>query len=310
LRPKSSTIKGVEKQALSIEGPLLYSCAVQVINLPYVFGLEGPQMAKKVTEYKISTGAERDHFIETVAGDLDFIKTTWSDQPTKALARVYASLLRRLLVERMYEAAWSFMKFADVPKITACDLDESIRKIDPKFIHYAYAGGAPTRPAHFTNFALIVIPSSNLTPEEQLEKAEQIDRQQFHKVKRDFQIGEFYTSSSVVTGDARTSREGIIRYVSNKIGGVHWDNKRREWHDPVGSRHRVLDEGHVRVAPLDVPLYEVVSIAHALVSSSDTEKFLDECQKEMSPGLANWDEVSFREGRVVELKTMKFNSRE
>ncbi|WP_170436609.1 hypothetical protein [Ruegeria arenilitoris] len=266
-------------------------------------------MGNRTIEYKLENDEQLNGFISNVLEDLEFIESTWTEQPTRTIARVYASILRRLIVDRMYEATWTFLGMPEEPSISAVDLDASIASVDSKFIHYAYAGGAPTKPASHCSYALFVVPGAGLSEMQKKEKIKELTSQ-LSPSKRSFPISEFYASSSVMTGSVRVSREGIIRYVANKLGGVHWDNRRGKWIEPIGGRHRFLDEQHMYVGPLSAPLYEIVSISYALISSEATKQLMDAAKRRLPLETRAWDEISFREGRAGKYAQMNYGKKD
>jgi hypothetical protein len=106
----------------------------------------------------------------------------------------------------------------------------------------------------------------------------------------------FCNSPSVVSGSAGVSRLGVVRYVANKLGGVHWDNQRGTWADPVGARHRLLDEAHLIVGRLPGVLYEIVSIAEAVATSEDTLRFIEKVKEIAPEDEGDAKVIRFREG--------------
>ena len=72
---------------------------------------------------------------------------------------------------------------------------------------------------------------------------------------------------SFVLNGVRISHEDVIKYVANKLGGNHFDPRRKEDED----NYRLLDAVRERIHVLekDVVYYELLSIGQAVVNSSD-----------------------------------------
>jgi len=210
----------------------------------------------------------------------------------------------------MLQTAWVLAGFDREPKFSVVDLRQIVAELPPHYIHYAYAGGATTQGAHHNGHVLLVVPKA----EAEAEGVEAVTRriQQLIKpsVKRDFPLSEFCESPAVISGAASVSRLGVVRYVANKLGGVHWDNRRGEWSDPVGSRHRLLDEGHLVVGRLPAPLYEVISIAQAIALSGDMAEFIARVAQVAPEDERAENVLSFREGRTGKYADMTFNTQE
>jgi hypothetical protein len=125
---------------------------------------------------------------------------------------------------------------------------------------------------------------------------------------RPFPFPEFCASPAVLAGAASISRLELIRYVANKIGGVHWDPRRTDWTDPLGGRYRFLDEGHLIVGRLPAPLYEIVSIVQCVSESGDTIKLIERIGTTAPEEEGSASVIRFREGRTGRYNDMTFNS--
>lgn len=246
-------------------------------------------------------------FLRIVRDDLLFLQSLNYKRPSRTDVRLASAVLRRLLHEGMYPAAWKIAGFEGEPKISATDLQAMIKDVPDRYIHYAYAGGATTEGAHHKGYLLVVVPRDEAEREGYEEAAKRVNNLVKLGITREFSLAEFCQSPSVISGKGAVSRIGVIRYVANKMGGVHWDNSRGNWSDPVGGRHRLLDEDHVFVGRLPASLYETVSISQALSSSKDTERLVDRIEV-VAPEQAHASNVvRFREGRMGKYVDLTFN---
>lgn len=254
------------------------------------------------------TEQEAEEFLRLVRDDLDFLRQLDYRSPTRTTVRIASSILRRLLADGMYQNAWKLAGFDAEPRIRAIDLEAVVEKVDRRYIHYAYAGGANTEGAHHTGYALLVVPKSEAEVEGHEDAAKRLSSLLKPGVEREFLLTEFCTSAAVISGSAGVSRLGIVRYVANKLGGVHWDNRRGAWSDPVGSRHRLLDEGHLVVGRLPAALYELLSISQCLATSEDTSRFIEKVVEIAPESEEALNVIKFREGRSGKYTDLTFNN--
>lgn len=256
-----------------------------------------PKEASHVREYRL-TEEQAQEFARIVRDDLVFLRSLNYCRPSRTDVRIASSILRRLLHEEMFFVAWQIAGLEGEPSISAVDLQTMVADLPPRYIHYAYAGGAKTEGAHHQGYVLLVVPAE----EAKTEGHEQVSKRVAKLIKqptvRGFLLAEFLHSPSVISGEARVSRLQVVRYVANKLGGVHWDNKRGEWTDPIGSRQRLLDENHMIVGRLTGPLYEVLSIAQAISTSSDTTRLIERVGEIAPEEEQSTNVLRFREGRI------------
>ena len=254
------------------------------------------------------TPAQLHEFLRVVYDDLAFLKRQERREPSRTDVRVAAVILRRLLHEGILASAWQKLTLKGEPHFEAIDLAAVLEEVPPRYVNYAYAGGADTAGAQHLGMALLVVPREEAQSEGYEEVAQRVGRLLHPGRKRTFSLKEFCDSPAVISGGVTVSRLGVVRYVANKLGGVHWDAKREVWSDPVGSRHRFLDDAHLMVGPLPGPLYEVVSIAHAVADSKDTARLLEEIDRSAPETERSRQILSFREGRIGKYADMRFAS--
>ena len=243
-----------------------------------------------------------------VRDDLVFLRSLNYSRPSRTEIRVASSILRRLLHEGMYFGAWRIAELEEEPRISAVDLQGVVSGIELRYIHYAYAGGAKTEGAHHKGYVLLVIPRAEAEAEGQDVVLRRVQQRIKPGVTRTFLLQEFCVSPAVISGGASVSRVDVVRYVANKLGGVHWDNQRGGWTDPVGSRHRLLDEQHLVVGRLPAALYEVISIAQCIAASEDTSRYIDRVEQIAPEEERAVNVLSFREGRIGKYADLTFNA--
>jgi hypothetical protein len=271
----------------------------------------GKQSRRKKTSPPVRhelTETEAHDFLRTVKDDLALLQKLDFARPLRSEIRVASAILRRLLHELMFLNAWSLAKLPDEPRFSAVDLDSALNSVDRKYIHYAYAGGATTEGAQHSGYILLVVPKAEVESEGQEAVLKRVTASIRPIGKRDFTLTEFCESTCVASGSAGISRVGMVRYVANKLGGVHWDNQRGAWTDPIGSRHRLLDEAHLIVGRLPAPLYEVLSIAQVVAESADTLRLIQAIDSIAPEEEGAMNVLKFREGRIGKYADMTFNA--
>lgn len=262
---------------------------------------------RKEVRIELTQGEVHD-FLRTVKDDLLLLRRLDFKRPLRSEVRVASSILRRLLYELMLLNAWRLCSLPDEPRFNAVDLDSMLASVDAKYIHYGYAGGATTDGAQHKGHVLLEIPKAEIDAEGQDAVIQRIAAKMGTPDMRAFTLSEFCASSCVASGAARVPRVAMVRYVANKLGGVHWDKRRSEWTDPVGSRQRLLDEAHLIVGRLPAPLYETLSIAQAVAESGDTMRLIEAIDTLAPEEEGAINVLKFREGRGGKYADMTFNA--
>jgi hypothetical protein len=150
-----------------------------------------PQQRKELTH------DETQDFLRIVRDDLALLQALNFSKPSRAEVRVASSILRRLLHEGMYSNGWRIAGFADQPSFVAVDLLAAIDGIDPKYIHYAYAGGAKTMGAQHSGHGLFVVPKEEAEVEGTDTVIGRLNANFRPGLRRTFTLAEFCASPSV-----------------------------------------------------------------------------------------------------------------
>ncbi len=221
--------------------------------------------------------------------------------------RIASSILRRLLYDGVLMATWNALGFSGQPSLEAVDLIAVLGKVPRRYVHYAYAGGAKLPGANHCGYVLFVIPKAE---HEARGGPEVFVRELQGKLApgstKVFPLDQFCVSPCAISGDNSVSRLELVRYVANKLGGVHLDAGRASWSDPLGAQQRFLDETHIRVGRFPAPYYEIISIAQNVARSDDTARIIDTAEREFPEEAAPDNILSFREGRGGSYANMTF----
>lgn len=232
------------------------------------------------------TQAELERLI-VVAGDLEFLRSLAADDlPSRTHTRLAAGVMRRLLIDGQLSTV--VRKMSGVPltslTVSATDIDQSIDAWgNPKWIRFAWAGGAVSTQVDHYGFVFAVVPEEDrpagMSPDQFVEQL----GLPVSAERREMTVPEWLASTSVaiqstVDGLLRASRRELLKYVANRKGGVHIDmrpssarpNPRRI--DKLGD---FLDLGLMRVGQLSGPEFEIASMAHALATTPWAGKLID-----------------------------------
>ena len=173
-----------------------------------------------------------------VGSDLELLRTLTDQRlPSHAEVRAAAAILRRLLIDGPGELARVWRSIAgeahrDLPlTVTAVDLDEQLNSVpDPTWVFAAYAGGADTGKiaANHGGQALCSVPTGH---HDGTGEAPSWAQQEFQL--KTMTISHWLRSTSIAittkeVGLVRISRAGVVRYVANRKGGVHFTPGRRK----------------------------------------------------------------------------------
>ena len=90
---------------------------------------------------------------------------------------------------------------------------------------------------------------------------------------RQVRLSDWLSETCIRVAGLAASRRDVIKFVANKLGGVHVDPKR----DPVKfPAYGALDQAResIRVADLDAVYHEIASIGQQLVATQDVSELL------------------------------------
>lgn len=262
-------------------------------RLTIPFELEGPQVERLVV----------------VGGDLEYLRGLPSERlPTHTEVRLIASVLRRLFVDHGSGEIGKLMQAVPLkpkPRLTVecVYLDQALSQWNPRWVWYAWSGGATFAGAHHKGFILASIPKDEHepygSPEELLRQNPLPCSGELRRLSVDDWLAS--TSMAVRTDEqrlVRVSRASVIKYIANRKGGVHLDPSRNLTTPKVAARRQeqrfyLLDHGLLRVGHLSGPEFEVVSMAQD-VAQSDWAQELIRLGKEVAPDDFEGDPTELR----------------
>lgn len=245
-----------------------------------------------------------------VSDDLEYLTEKWVPAFDEGALRRDSPLLRRLLVEGQYPKSWTALGLPDEPYVSAADLDAALGNVNRDYLQYAIApaadevgllmeaalregtqvkvhymviedippGAVVALPAEYPRrfgAALVAIPPDVVAREGGEEVVRQLHAQFGVRKVRALPLSEYLQSPAALVGGVAVSRGDLIRYVTNKLGGAHFDSDRSR---PGDSRLALLDHRLAVVEPehgvgINNVYAEALSIAQAVAGSTDAARF-------------------------------------
>ena len=157
--------------------------------------------------------------LQSVAEDLVHLRS-WHDATPTADVRRGSAILRRLIVEDIYGAAWRAIGAQKQPKLVAVDLMIAIGNAPLSKVGAAFAGGALYRGA---KIGPIVMTVGNTDPG----FGGPSIREAGFTSEREFTLSEFVRSHSGYINGVFFTRGDVVKYIANVRGGVHVGGSRR-----------------------------------------------------------------------------------
>lgn len=208
--------------------------------------------------------------IKTATEDLVYLREEWDEEVDDSSLRRSSVILRRLLVEGEMGRAWRDLGLAKQPIVTAPSLEVWLRGVPGEQVSWAHAGGARYRGMEVSG-AL-----------ERRGAASAADLQRRHDaiggdVERQFSLSRFVESPCVVVRGQFISRREVIKYVANKLGGVHPVDSKRNVERAADRQYQLLDSVRSSglIAGKNAVYFELLAIGQCLTRSPDIESFLD-----------------------------------
>lgn len=237
--------------------------------------------------------------VQLVRDEFNYLQGKVRTDVGRTEVRIISGILRKLLYDGLLYATWKAMRRDGDPKVEFVDLQAVLKDTPREYIHYAYAGGAHLPGANHAGWVLYVFPKDVHEAKGSPETLGQELSEKLHPGAKTLRsLHGFMASHCVASGTFGVSRIDLIRYVSNKLGGVHLDKGRASWEDPLGSAYRLLDEEHMIVGKRLGAHYEIMSIAENLCESTDLKSLADQIDDEFPAAELDENVIRIREGRI------------
>jgi hypothetical protein len=242
-----------------------------------------------------------------VAEELVYLRDEWRPKADAATVRRISPLLRSLLVDGQYARAWHAIGLPGEPYISASDLGAALGRIERTLIQIAFAPASETVTHIFKGMGKIELkvvediavgehinvqpgypdslgPVVAVLPRELVGNLDQQKASEIHigsrtgtRLVRGMKLSVYLASPAALIKRVAISRQDVIQFVANKLGGVHYDPTRNRKHD---DRLALLDAVGVKLETETVKNFsgvyaELLSIAENLSESGDLARFLD-----------------------------------
>lgn len=212
--------------------------------------------------------------VKYVYSELIFIRDNWIEDISDDNLRRNSNILRNLLVEGKLLEAWKEIGLTGQPYIPSPNLDYFFKYYPVNTIVYAQTGSAKVPGGIIENIAMFNI-ELNQKDAKLLHKLEQEG-----KGKQVIKLTKFIDSTCIVINGYRISRKELITFVTNKLGGTHFDQS-RNFKKVKEQKYFLLDTISFKLLGKNAKFYELLSIGQLLSSAEDINNFVTECEKKI-----------------------------
>jgi len=199
--------------------------------------------------------------------ELNYFQNEWKHDISDIAIRRGSTSLRSLLHEDKLQLAWKEVGFEKQPRILATSLDY-ININDPLYdFSFMQAGGAKTFGAEIKNAAVYNRALSDK------EIKELYNKEKNEIEQKPISLSEFKKSTCIIINKIKISREEVILYVGNKLGGSHFDEK-RNIEKTIEAKFFIMDNYRkmIKIGNRDPIYLELLSIVHYIQQSQDIHK--------------------------------------
>lgn len=200
--------------------------------------------------------------IRIVKSDLDFIKSEWNNEADDDSLRRYSPTLRQLLVDEggllLKVQEWlNYQIYLQAPP-------DPLISTEKEKINFYTAGGAK-----YQNMTIQSLYEVNYAMSAQEIKQRYENSKNNIKVK--YSLVEFLNTSCVIYKGEVFSRVELIKFVSNKLGGAHYELDEKK----MARMGLLLDvKNAYTVAGKNAIYFEILSIGQMLMASKYTDRLI------------------------------------
>lgn len=156
-----------------------------------------------------------EYLVKTVIEDLIYLRDSWDANVEESTIRRGSVILRRFLVQGELFKAWKTLNLERKPNLIAPNIDLIIDPINELTLVLIIAGGGTYKGIEaaisLMNKGSTALPISKDVP----------------VTNYKFTLPEFINSTSIYIEGIKVTRQEVIQYVANKLGGAHIDFKRQ-----------------------------------------------------------------------------------
>jgi hypothetical protein len=194
------------------------------------------------------------NLVDIVQEDLAHLRDTWDDELTEGRLRRDSAVLRRLLVEGALGRAWRAAGHRGEPRVPFHDQMSSLNAEARFFTVWASNGGAEHRQAYIAGIRL------------------HAGQDTVHPVAdASLPLSRYVDGTVAIAMGRAVKRRDVVAYVANKLGGVHYDERRHEGH-VFAALDRVLDAATIGgFSPVH---WELLAVGQLLLRSPEISDWL------------------------------------
>lgn len=206
--------------------------------------------------------------VRIVGEDLRFLRTAFHPAVSDEQLRRLSTVLRRVLVEGDLRRVWNATFPGEAMLIVAPDLRDHLGSIDPSTVGFASAGGADMEagtvygvvsewgPANEDLLDPVLAPLPPVVP-----------------LEKPVRLSKFIDQTCLIIRGRCITRQHVVQYVSNKLGGAHFDSRRA----PKEVEYAHLDEVYrdIQLLGRDVVYGELLATGQLLAKSPDAVRLAD-----------------------------------
>lgn len=208
----------------------------------------------------------------TVLEDLDFIESEWGGDISEGTIRRNSPMLRYLLVDGKLKEAGAMLQHRIRILTPESSLEKNLPDIEAT--QFFMSGGAKISSGFVESCQFV-----NRAWSAEEVKRNYEESRKFAARSLPVNIDAFLSQTSFIYGKARINRREVIKYVSNKLGGAHYDSKRvritstdglsREEEkfpllDAISKDWKILDRNPI--------FLEMIGIGQKVINSNDVKK--------------------------------------
>jgi hypothetical protein len=202
--------------------------------------------------------------VANAAADLAYLRAGWGVSVEDDMLRRDTAVLRRLLVDGVFQQAWKAAGLPREPHIRCMSVDPVAFRVPPRQLVYASAGGGIYQGVQLGG-ALII---GDMAKEE-VDALRTVGR-----IELELGLRKFMDNPCILAVGQAVSRRVLIKYVANKLGGVHFDPSRKQTREEL--LFSLLDwvaQSFEMIGKTGV-YFELLSIGQAVARADAVERFL------------------------------------
>lgn len=204
--------------------------------------------------------------IHIVLSDLEYLSKEGVLNIDDDSLRRTSPILRRLLIQNDLQKVWKELGLNKEPRFKVPMLSKVLKEIPKNKVIFASAGGAKYNGLELIG---VLVVDYVFTSEER--------KRLFSKtiMKETLGLNAFVKSNSIIIEGREISRSTLIKYIANKLGGDHYDQRRVD--NDVDDGFVLLDKvttEEYKLADKNAVYFEFLSLIQTLINSRDIAKLI------------------------------------